>query len=64
MNFWIEILICGILQFIGWIVAAVLMFIAAFGPLYLSINMSPWYVMIYFAYLFALSLGAEYLKRR
>ena len=64
MSFWFEILVGGVLQFIGWIVAAILIFIAAFGPLYLSINMSPWYVAIYFAYLFALALFAEYLKRR
>ena len=64
MNFWIEILVGGVLQFIGWIVAAVLIFVAAFAPLYLSINMSPWYVVIYFAYLFALALFVEYLKRR
>ena len=64
MSFWFEILVGGVLQFIGWIVAAILIFIAAFGPLYLSLNMSPWYVMIYFAYLFALALFAEYLKRR
>ena len=64
MKFWIEILVGGILQFIGWIVAAVLIFVMLFGPLYLAMYMSVKYVIIYFAYLFALALFAEYLKRR
>lgn len=64
MSFWFEVLVYGILQFIKWIIAAVLVFIVIFGPLFLVIHMSPWYMAIYFVYLFALALFVEYLKRR
>ena len=64
MSFWFEVLACGILRFIGWIVAAVLIFIAAFGPLALAIHISPWYMTIYFGYLFILSVYIEFTKRR
>lgn len=64
MSFWFEVLVCGTLQFIGWIVATMLGFIVLFGPLYLAMNISIWYATIYFVYLFVLALFAEYLKRR